>query len=98
MSVFHDSPGLVEPQSNTLQGSWRYQSSVDSSALCLGFYWMYRDDKAQLYNSTEVMKAVVSSRCNHYQAIEAEHRDCDNTTTAFSGTFARPVRPRGQLA
>ena len=90
MHVAHRIVGLVEPRGNTMpQGSWRYKTTADSPALCPRVFWQYSNDNNQLLNATEVMKAVASSRCQWYRAIEAEENGVDKTSREFQEKLRR---------
>ena len=84
MHVVHRITGLVEPQGNTMsQGSSRYTNIAMSPAFCPGYYWQYSNDDNQLLNATEVMRAVASTRCQWYRAIESAENGVDKTTREY---------------
>ena len=84
MHVVHRTTGLVEPQDNTMpQGSWKYKNIAVSPALCPGYFWQYSTDDNQFLNATDVLRAVASTRCQWYRAIESAEHGVDKTTRGF---------------
>ena len=97
--MFHRTVGLVEPRCNTMpNGTWKYKAAADSPALCSGFYWQFSNDDRQLLNATDVMRAVASSRCSWYRAIEAAENDVDKTIREYQEDLRLDVTVNLRLA
>lgn len=91
--VVHRTTGLVEPQGNNMpQGSWKYTNTAESPALYPRYFWQYSTDDNQLVNATDVMRAVASTRCQWYRALESVENGVGKTTKGMSRGAARPER------
>ena len=87
--VVHTIPGLVEPGTNKITGCWEY--IIHDAQLSPGYCWMNGQDKAQLYNDTDILNLVAIRRCSHYRKFVAGDLIVDRTSDAYHNSLSGHV-------